>query len=118
MRYEHAAAFVEAIEQRVKDHSRGNILVHTLNVVKSACLLIELLNKVKSNFNFMHRQVDEIVALITRITVQFMNEVQTEDEMRFLLLEKDLDSRDALNMIYDNNLADLLQHPFAQNIVE
>jgi len=38
--------------------------------------------------------------------------------MRFLLLEKDLDSRDALNMIYDNNLADLLQHPYAQNIVE
>lgn len=46
-----------------------------------------------------------------------MNEVQSEDEMRFLLLEKDLDNRDALNMIYDNNLADLLQHPFAQNIV-
>ena len=58
------------------------------------------------------------MALITRITVAFMNEVQTEDEMRFLLLEKDLDSRDALNMIYDNNLADLLQHPYAQNIVE
>lgn len=38
--------------------------------------------------------------------------------MRFLLLEKDLDNRDALNMIYDNNIVDLLQHPFAQNIVE
>jgi hypothetical protein len=47
-----------------------------------------------------------------------MNEVQTEDEMRFLLLEKDLDNRDALNMIYDNNLSDLLKHPFAQNIVQ
>jgi len=46
-----------------------------------------------------------------------MNEVQSEDEMRFLLLEKDLDNRDALNMIYDNNLVDMLQHPFAQNIV-
>ena len=37
--------------------------------------------------------------------------------MRFLLLEKDLDSRDALNMIYDNNLIELLLNPFAQNIV-
>jgi hypothetical protein len=37
--------------------------------------------------------------------------------MRFLLLEKDLDNRDALNMIYDNNIASLLEHPFAQNIV-
>ena len=37
--------------------------------------------------------------------------------MRFLLLEKDLDARDALNLIYDNNLVELLIHPFAQSIV-
>ena len=46
-----------------------------------------------------------------------MSEVTTEEEMRFLLLEKDLDNRDALNMIYDNNLIELLLNPFAQNIV-
>lgn len=55
MRYEQATQFVEAVEERVKDSSRGNILVHTLNVVKAGCLLIELLNKVKSNFSFMVR---------------------------------------------------------------
>jgi hypothetical protein len=73
MRYEQATLFVEAVEERVKDSSRGNILVHTLNVVKASCLLIELLNKVKSNFGFMVRQVDEIVARITKICVEFMN---------------------------------------------
>ena len=92
-------------------------MVHTLNVVKAACLLIELLNKVKSNFGFMVRQITEIEARITSICVEFMNQVSSEDEMRFLLLEKDLDNRDALNMIYDNNIASLLEHPFAQNIV-
>ena len=46
-----------------------------------------------------------------------MNEVNTEEEMRFLLLEKDLDNRDSLNLIYDNNLIELLMNPFAQNIV-
>ena len=55
MRYEQAIAFVEAVEERLKDSSRGNILVNTLNIVKSTCLLIELLNKVKSNFSFMTR---------------------------------------------------------------
>ena len=92
-------------------------MVHTLNVVKAGCLLIELLNKVKSNFGFMVRQITEIEARITSICVEFMNQVSSEDEMRFLLLEKDLDNRDALNMIYDNNIASLLEHPFAQNIV-
>ena len=46
-----------------------------------------------------------------------MKEVNSEDEMRFLLLEKDLDNRDALNMIYDNNLVDFLKNPFAQSVV-
>ena len=73
MRYEQANLFVEAVEERVKDSSRGNILVNTLNVVKSGCLLIELLNKVKSNFSFMLRQIDEIIDRITTICVQFMN---------------------------------------------
>lgn len=37
--------------------------------------------------------------------------------MRFLLEEKDLDNRDALNNIYDYNLVELLKNPFAHNIV-
>mmetsp|Transcript_31446 Transcript_31446/g.39061 ORF Transcript_31446/g.39061 Transcript_31446/m.39061 type:complete len:241 (+) Transcript_31446:849-1571(+) len=117
MRFEHAQKFVEAIEETVNDASRGNIFVRSLNVVKSACLIIELLNKVKRRFGFMERRVQETQSRILKIAVEYMNEVTTEEEMRFLLLEKDLDSRDALNMIYDNNLIELLLNPFAQNIV-
>ena len=51
------------------------------------------------------------------IAGQFMQEVSSEEEMRFLLMEKDLDSRDALNMIYDFDLVELLESPFAHNIV-
>jgi len=69
MRYEQAVLFVEAVEERLKDSSRGNILVHTLNVVKSTCLLIELLNKVKSSFSFMVRNVNELILKLTRIAV-------------------------------------------------
>lgn len=59
--YENALTFLEAMEERVIcDSSRGNILVHTLNVVKSACLLIELLEKVRKSFDFMNRRVAEI----------------------------------------------------------
>lgn len=65
----------------------------------------------------MQRKIEEVNALILRVASCYLNEVQSEDEMRFLLLEKDLDNRDALNMIYDNNLVELISHPFAQNIV-
>lgn len=91
--------------------------MHTLNVVKSACLLIELLSKVRAKFSFVSRRVIEIRKHIAHMAVEYMADVNTEEEMRFLLLEKDLDNRDALNLIYDNKLTELLNNPFAQNIV-
>ena len=47
MRFEQAAKFLEIIETRIYDASRGNIFVNTLNVVKACCLLIELLTMIK-----------------------------------------------------------------------
>jgi len=67
--------FVEAIEERIKDSSRGNLLVQTLNVVKASCLLIELLNKVKSQFSFMQRKIEEVNALILRVAACYLQEV-------------------------------------------
>jgi len=46
-----------------------------------------------------------------------MAEVKSDSEMRFLLLSKDLDNRDALTIIYEYELVELLQNPFAHNVV-
>ena len=37
-----------------------------------------------------------------------MAEVKSEEEMRFLLLDRDLDNRDALKIIYEYELVELL----------
>jgi hypothetical protein len=63
--------------------------------------LIELLSGVKKQFGFMERRVEEIKNRIVNIASQYMNQVSSEEEMRYLLLEKDLDNNDALNLIYD-----------------
>jgi len=42
-----------------------------------------------------------------------MSQVTSEEEMRYLLLEKDLDNNDALNHIYNLDLVDLLSNPIA-----
>jgi hypothetical protein len=49
----------------------------------------------------MERRVEEIKNRIVNIASQYMNQVSSEEEMRYLLLEKDLDNNDALNLIYD-----------------
>jgi len=58
--YEQAIKLLEAIEARVFDSSKGNILILTLNVVKASCLLIEILERVKKQFSFLSRRVFEV----------------------------------------------------------
>lgn len=66
----------------------------------------------------MERRVEEIKNRILHIASQYMDQVSSEEEMRYLLLEKDLDNNDALNLIYDFQLIELLHNPYAQDIVE
>jgi hypothetical protein len=113
MRYEEALNLLSIIEQRVADCSKGNILILTVNVVKATCQLIEVIELIRSQFGFLDRRVAEVRTKLMKLANAFLKEVSTEEEMRFYLLEKDLDERDSLNIIYDYSLIDLLQHPFA-----
>ena len=51
MQLSHARALLDAIRTKVKTVSKHNILVMNLNVVKSACLLIENLADIGLKFN-------------------------------------------------------------------
>ena len=42
-----------------------------------------------------------------------MDKVDNEEEMQYLLLEKDIDYRDSLNIIYDFEVVELLVNPYA-----
>jgi len=117
MKYEQAIQFLESIEKGVKNQSRGNILILTLNVIKISCLLIELLEMVRNNFGFLDRRISEIRQVIVKIAKEYMDRVDNEEEMQYLLLEKDIDYRDSLDIIYDYEVAELLENPYAQKIV-
>jgi hypothetical protein len=117
MNYDQAISFLEAIEKGVKNQSRGNLLILSLNVIKSSCLLVELLEMVRDNFGFLDRRIDEIKNVIVGIAKTYMDTVDNEEEMQYLLLEKDFDNRDSLNIIYDFQVSELLENPYAQKIV-
>ena len=86
-------------------------------MIKSACLLIELLERVRDNFGFLDRRIKEIRQAIVKIAKEYMDRVDNEEEMRDLLLEQDIDIRDSLNIIYDYDVVELLENPYAQKIV-
>ena len=89
------------------------MLILSLNVIKSSCLLIELLEMVRDQFSFLDRRIDEIKNVIIGIAKEYMNTVDNEEEMQYLLLEKDFDNRDSLNIIYDFQVSELLENPYA-----
>jgi len=47
-----------------------------------------------------------------------MKKVETEIEMRYLLLDKDFEQRDALTMITDLHIFPFLESKFADNVVK
>jgi hypothetical protein len=47
-----------------------------------------------------------------------MKVVDTEQEMRFLLLEKDMENRDSLDLITRFNVVAFLESKFADNVVK
>ena len=57
---------------------------------------------------------NEIVA-ITRV---YMQKVETEAEMKYLLLEKDFENRDALDLITSYYIEEFLESQFAENVVQ
>ena len=72
---------------------------------------------VRDNFGFLDRRIKEIRHGIVKIAKEYMNRVDNEEEMRDLLLEQDIDIRDSLNIIYDYEVVELLENPYAQKIV-
>ena len=61
-----------------------------------------------NQLRFLGRRIQEIKDEILRISVEYIRRVESEEEMQYLLLEKDIDLRDSLNMIYDYTIIELL----------
>jgi hypothetical protein len=55
---------------------------------------------------------------VEELTKKYMQRVETELEMRYLLLEKDFDHRDSLEMITQLNIFPFLESKFADNVVK
>jgi len=75
-------------------------------------MLIEVIERVKSRFGFLARRVLEVRNKILRVCSSFMQGVKSEEEMRFYLMEVDLDARDSLMLIYEYDLVELIEHAF------
>ena len=81
-------------------------------------MLIELLAQIGSKFYQVRVRSQTLRHRIEEVTKQYMNKVETELEMRYLLLEKDFEDRDALDLITIHKIYPMLESKFADNVVK
>ena len=113
-----ARQLLDFIDKKVNIPNKLNILVSNFNVVLSGCLLIEVMSLVGTKFDQLKVRCDNIRTKIEELVGKYMSRVTRQEEMRYLLLEKDMEDRDALELITKLEIYTFLQSQFAENVVK
>jgi hypothetical protein len=95
----HARLLLDHIEKRGLEANKHNLFVTNFNVVRTGCVLIEILQLVANQFEQLSIRSKTIRGRVEKLVASYMEQVSGEQEMRYLLLEKDFDDRDALDLI-------------------
>lgn len=114
----HAKNLLDNLALKVAQQSKQNILVLNFNPVKCSCLLIEILDDIGHKFSQLDVRCQTLRKDIVEITRVYMERVETEAEMKYLLLEKDFENRDALDLITSYSIEEFLESQFAENVVQ
>lgn len=105
----HARRLLDTLDIKIAAKNKQNILVLNLNIVKGACLVVEMLEVLAQKFNSLSVRCSQIRQRIIALVREYLKHVETEAEMKYLLLEKDAEHRDALDLISRYKIAEFLE---------
>ena len=94
-----ARTLLDYIDKKVNIPNKLNLLVSNFNVVLTGCLLIEILELVGLKFDQLKVRCETIRIKVEEHVSKYMLMINRQDEMRYLLLEKDMEERDSLDLI-------------------
>jgi len=86
------------------------------NPVKIIALLIELTKKFNSQFPSMMMRFQKISEELNTLGTDIINEVNVDSIMKFILYDKDVENRDTLGIILDNEIIDFLDNSIVEKI--
>jgi hypothetical protein len=95
----HARLFLDNLTRKVSAKNKENIFVLNVNPVKAACQLIELLEGISYRFHQLKVRVQTIRTKIVEIIKKYLSDVNHEQEMKYLLKDKDFEHRDSIDLI-------------------
>ncbi len=84
------------------------------NPIQSLVLSVELCEMVNSLYPAARIKVEETESSLVRLIRDLQGEFDRDDEMREILLSKDIEGRTTIAVIVENNMLDLLKTPCAE----
>lgn len=100
MKASHLISFLNPMKRKIIDITdvQENPFIFTLNPIKSGLLIIELMRIIIAKFKSLQVKCLEIEIYMKQALTNYAELLSDESEIQFLLLEKDIEGRDSLEI--------------------
>ena len=114
-----AKNFLAIIQFSINDSQlEGNMFSNSSNPLLTMCLLYELLLNIIKKFFSLNNLCRTLMDQTMKMAIQYIEEVDDENFLTSVMLERDYSGRDALRIAVELELLDLIQAPKIEAIIK
>ena len=104
---------------KIFDHSlEGNIFSHSANPLLNMCLLYEFLFLLTKKFFSLSYTCRQLMDQVKMMITEYIESVDDENFLTSVMLEKDYNGRDSLQIAVDLEVLDLIQAPKVKAVIK
>eukprot|EP01022_Parablepharisma_sp_SALTPOND_P014544 TRINITY_DN198_c0_g1_i1.p1 TRINITY_DN198_c0_g1~~TRINITY_DN198_c0_g1_i1.p1 ORF type:complete len:1150 (-),score=81.84 TRINITY_DN198_c0_g1_i1:5609-9058(-) len=111
-----AIKFADAVDLILNSSEFTNCIAELLNPIKFIVQLVEIGIHLAARFDNMRMRFEQLKEDLIKLGLYILEEVKSVQQMKFILLDKDLESRETLGLISKYYLIELLNNTMAEEI--
>ena len=110
---------MDSIHFQINDSSlEGNLFAHSSNPLLVMCMLYELLLKLMYKFLSLKKNCENLMDKVMEMAIEYIGSIDDENFLNTIMLEKDYEGRDSLEIAVQLELLQLIQAPKVQAIIK
>ena len=117
--FNHARSFLDVISYSIYDTSlEQNLFAHSSNPLLVMCMLYELLLRFMNKFLSLKKVCEDLMEKVLEMAIEFIHAIDDENFLNAVVLEKDYENRDILQIADELELLKLIQAPKVVAIIK
>lgn len=111
--------FLRIMSFRIFDHSlENNLFSHCANPLLNMCLMYEFLLLLTKKFFSLSYTCNQLMDQVKKMIIEYIQSVDDENFLTSVMLEKDYEGRDSLQIAVELELLDLVQAPKVEAVIK